>query len=172
MNHIITEYDLEDIKECPICMVEYVINDTTNITSCGHIFHNNCLSKWELKQKENEKKVECPICRKNYNKKYFDRQTIQKWTEKGKNFDLQNNNFLEKLSVKSLRNISKSLNLDINGCYDKNDFLQILNNYFKICSLKNIKNFLKNEKVDFSNLVEKKELLLLYMIYIIRTCGN
>ena len=60
MNHIITHYDLEDINECPICMVDYKENEITKITSCGHIFHTECIDRWIKKKKA----YNCPICRK------------------------------------------------------------------------------------------------------------
>jgi hypothetical protein len=46
-----------DIKNnCPICF-----KDTTNniILDCNHVFCNNCIKEWLVKNKNN-----CPICRK------------------------------------------------------------------------------------------------------------
>ena len=48
---------------CPICLESFQENPTKAIykTSCGHVFHNNCLDEFcEIKQG----KTECPICRK------------------------------------------------------------------------------------------------------------
>ena len=167
MNHIITEIDLDDVKECPICMNEFKLNESTAITSCGHIYHNDCLNKWVAKIKKNK----CPICRENYNKTFFDKKTIVKWTEKGKALDISDN-FLEKFSVKTISKIVKSLYLECKGCYDKNDFLQVYNEHIKKITLKQIITFLSVNNIDYSTIKEKDQLLKLYQIYILRSCGK
>lgn len=167
MNHIITEIDLDDVKECPICMNEFQLNESTSITSCGHIYHNDCLNKWISKIKQNK----CPICRETYNNTFFNQETIVKWTEKGKALDIYDN-FLEKFSVKTISKIVKSLYLDYKGCYDKNDFLQVYNYHIKKITLKQITTFLSVNNIDYSTIKEKDQLLKLYQIYILRSCGK
>ena len=167
MEHLITKYDLDEITECPICMLEYQVNDPTIITSCGHIYHKKCINNWVIKTDLKK----CPICRKLFNSNFFDKLTIDKWTDKGKKMDLKNKNLYDNLSVKNIRKISQSLYLKINGCYDKNDFIQIIQEYMNNLTIRQIKNYLNLNKIDYSNLIEKEDLLLLYQIFVIRSCG-
>ncbi|KAL9649968.1 hypothetical protein ABK040_014985 [Willaertia magna] len=46
---------------CPICMEEFQINSIVCITSCGHVYHNNCLLGFE--KCNYWKKRSCPMCR-------------------------------------------------------------------------------------------------------------
>ena len=166
MEHLITKYDLDEIPECPICMVDFKENDATIITSCGHIYHKKCMNNWILKTEIKS----CPICRKIFNCNFFDKSTIDKWTDKGKKMDLKNINLFNELSVKNIRKIAKSLYLKINGCYDKNDFIQVIQEYMNNLSLRQIKNYLNMNRIDYSDILEK-DLLLLYQIFITRSCG-
>ena len=84
---------------------------------------------------------------------------------------LINKNLFKDLSVKNIKKIAKSLYLKIHGCYDKNDFIQVIQEYMNNLSLKQIKNYLNMNNIDYSNLLEKKDLLLLYQIFVIRSCG-
>uniref|UniRef100_A0A1B0A2S8 RING-type domain-containing protein n=1 Tax=Glossina pallidipes TaxID=7398 RepID=A0A1B0A2S8_GLOPL len=45
---------------CPICMDNFNNSDTIYNTSCGHIFHYNCIQRWRLKS------ANCPVCRVAY----------------------------------------------------------------------------------------------------------
>lgn len=48
--------------ECPVCLRE-MDPDETEVTSCGHSFHQKCLESW-LKFCENQNKAAtCPVCR-------------------------------------------------------------------------------------------------------------
>jgi len=46
-----------DINECSIYSKEIEPNNLTQI-NCGHLFHTDCLSKWQKKQNK------CPLCKK------------------------------------------------------------------------------------------------------------
>ena len=46
---------LNSTNICPICQENLIIDNVS--TSCGHIFHRNCLMEWL------HKKNECPVCR-------------------------------------------------------------------------------------------------------------
>jgi len=51
---------------CSICFSLYKENEYQRILgNCGHYFHKKCIDKWF---KKNEDSMNCPICRKNYNK--------------------------------------------------------------------------------------------------------
>ena len=48
--------------ECPVCL-RNMDPDETEVTSCGHTFHRQCLESW-LKFCENQDKpATCPVCR-------------------------------------------------------------------------------------------------------------
>lgn len=46
-----------DINECSIYSKEIKPNNLTQI-NCGHLFHTDCLSKWQKRQNK------CPLCKK------------------------------------------------------------------------------------------------------------
>tara|TARA_B100000035_G_scaffold315280_1_gene334926 strand:- start:1890 stop:2441 length:552 start_codon:yes stop_codon:yes gene_type:complete len=52
----------EKNEDCPICIAP-LIDQTILITSCNHIFHKDCISKY---CNEDEKFI-CPLCRKDNN---------------------------------------------------------------------------------------------------------
>ena len=43
--------------QCIICMEEFEEKEKVKLLPCGHIFHNNCIKQWLLKQKT------CPFCK-------------------------------------------------------------------------------------------------------------
>ena len=43
--------------QCIICMEEFQEKETVKLLPCGHIFHDNCIKQWLLKQKT------CPFCK-------------------------------------------------------------------------------------------------------------
>lgn len=54
----------DDDDVCPICLDNFEVGDTVmfsrnNLSSCAHVFHEECLLQWLLEQRENE----CPTCR-------------------------------------------------------------------------------------------------------------
>jgi hypothetical protein len=71
---------LADNESCGICLdkfhakesskkslpekpaLAHVFPDTT-LTPCGHLFHSECLKKWQDHQKTISKKPNCPYCR-------------------------------------------------------------------------------------------------------------
>ena len=58
-----------DKFNCPICLDSLIFRRVVLKTECNHVFHKSCLDDWILCQKLNEKKPECPICRKKFNLK-------------------------------------------------------------------------------------------------------
>lgn len=54
---------------CSICRSTYT-TDTVASTPCGHKFHATCLLAWEMK------KLNCPICRHEYDKSVFNCVTL------------------------------------------------------------------------------------------------
>jgi len=54
------KYDKNKYSEnyqCIICMEEFENNENVKLLPCDHIFHNNCIKQWLLKQKT------CPFCK-------------------------------------------------------------------------------------------------------------
>eukprot|EP00923_Selenidium_pygospionis_P027137 GHVN01048739.1.p1 GENE.GHVN01048739.1~~GHVN01048739.1.p1 ORF type:complete len:293 (+),score=54.22 GHVN01048739.1:51-929(+) len=62
--------------DCSIC-TERLLNSMTNLTTCGHIFHTDCILKWFARAVEKNGKrsrrerdevvqAECPLCRKKF----------------------------------------------------------------------------------------------------------
>ena len=54
------KYDKNKYSEnylCIICMEEFQKNEKVKLLPCGHIFHDNCIKQWLLKQKT------CPFCK-------------------------------------------------------------------------------------------------------------
>jgi len=61
MNWVNTnEYDPTDT--CPICYEEYSVAQAIYKTSCGHLFHNNCLNAYF---EAHHGYGDCPTCRSN-----------------------------------------------------------------------------------------------------------
>ena len=53
-------YDKDKYSEnyqCIICMEEFEKKEKVKLLPCGHIFHDNCIKEWLLKQKS------CPFCK-------------------------------------------------------------------------------------------------------------
>ena len=53
-------YDKDKYSEnyqCIICMEEFQKKEKVKLLPCGHIFHDNCIKEWLLKQKS------CPFCK-------------------------------------------------------------------------------------------------------------
>ena len=49
-------------NDCSICLEDFKRDDNVITLQCKHIFHENCLINWFIKQNSN--KIECPICNK------------------------------------------------------------------------------------------------------------
>jgi hypothetical protein len=43
--------------DCAICLQAFEMNDLIEETLCRHIYHENCLEEWSLKNEI------CPLCR-------------------------------------------------------------------------------------------------------------
>lgn len=55
------EAEIRDEK-CSICLDNF--RDATQTFVCCHIFCQPCIVNWNFKQVKEEKKVNCPLCRK------------------------------------------------------------------------------------------------------------
>ncbi len=64
--HKIKDNDAIVSEICPICYDEFKVREyKRTLDQCSHCFHKKCIDKWFRKNQDN---MNCPICRKNYNK--------------------------------------------------------------------------------------------------------
>ena len=54
----------DEKKACPICMMDFAINDETRQLPCFHEFHKDCVDKWFQQQNDKGKDASCPLDRK------------------------------------------------------------------------------------------------------------
>ncbi|XP_038687460.1 uncharacterized RING finger protein P32A8.03c-like [Tripterygium wilfordii] len=47
-----------DSSECPICLGSFVVGEDVVRLSCGHIFHHECVERWQRRSGT------CPVCRR------------------------------------------------------------------------------------------------------------
>lgn len=178
MNHLITEIDQSEYPECIICMNDFILHEPSVITSCGHIYHKECIDLWEKERysKDEEydiylnsvKQNDCPICRCDYSNQFIDNLVIDKWTEKGSKIDIREQNF-KLLSIKSLKLIMKKLFINYNHCIEKVDLINLIIQYIENKKIRQIKDYLDKLKVDYSKLFEKRDLENLYLVILTRT---
>ena len=45
-----------DERECPICMVEYEVDDEIRFLPCMHVYHTKCVDDWL------QRNLSCPVC--------------------------------------------------------------------------------------------------------------
>jgi Ring finger domain len=69
INQLVTLNDCGERDFCCICMLQFEIGENIKLLPCNkkHIFHNACIDKW-LSHNKN-----CPTCRKEINKKLFNK---------------------------------------------------------------------------------------------------
>lgn len=52
--------------QCSICLDDVLENENSTRTSCGHVFHKNCLESWiNQSRAQNSDIYSCPLCRSN-----------------------------------------------------------------------------------------------------------
>jgi hypothetical protein len=53
-------------EECAICLddIDGIRTDNVDVLKCGHIFHSDCMARWEKQCKERSFVRTCPYCRK------------------------------------------------------------------------------------------------------------
>jgi hypothetical protein len=77
----------DDLPEtmCPICFYDFSETPDQAVykTDCGHVFHNNCLNKYCIKNERRGNPQICPMCRKDLNTEKSD-QCTDVWAFKNK----------------------------------------------------------------------------------------
>jgi len=56
----------EHIDDCSICLENIINEEHKKITTCNHIFHEECMAIWILQNNS------CPLCRKNLDSNTYD----------------------------------------------------------------------------------------------------
>ncbi|KAG7191049.1 hypothetical protein KM043_007095 [Ampulex compressa] len=51
------EIEIDEVKQCPVCLKEFEVGSMAKSMPCRHIFHKECIVPWL--QKTNS----CPLCR-------------------------------------------------------------------------------------------------------------
>lgn len=54
-------------EHCSICFEQYEVGQLKRtLDTCNHVFHKKCIDKWFRKNSDD---MNCPVCRKNYNRR-------------------------------------------------------------------------------------------------------
>jgi hypothetical protein len=156
----LTELDIKMCNTCNICFDDFNIGEKGCVTSCGHIFHKDCISPWITKIKKHE----CPVCNKQFTTNSIKEETIDRWK---KTADEQNVlgskvSTVINMSVKEMKNILTSHGYDISKIFEKNELRDLVNEllYTKL-STKEITKILDEKKINYKNCLEKNELIRL-----------
>ena len=99
-----TGYDVE--KECAVCMSQFERGDHVRMLPCRHEFHTSCIDKWLLEQNRT-----CPCCR------------IDVCANPAPTNHVPIPADLEQLSVKELKEILTSRQVDFSDCCEKHDLI-------------------------------------------------
>lgn len=62
-------------KQCPICTLEFEIDDNIRSTPCNHFFHMDCIYQWLTKHCTHPL---CPVCRHDCREPYINNQKKKK----------------------------------------------------------------------------------------------
>lgn len=109
----------ETNKECAICLDDQRIGQTACKLPCGHLFHRPCVVSWL------EKQCTCPSCR-------FELETADAVYESQRKARMQSRKLrirvdeLHAKKVSELRQLCRSLEVDISNCVDKRDIVERL----------------------------------------------
>merc|ERR1719401_2468529 len=105
----ITAEDLvdENNRECRICFDENLIGSKVARLPCGHLFHKACIEGWLTKH------CTCPVCRYELetDDPVYERERVERMRHRKPRFRKHE---LERLSIRYLRELYKSLNIDLN----------------------------------------------------------
>ncbi|KAI0982531.1 hypothetical protein GJ496_001770 [Pomphorhynchus laevis] len=59
VDYKITQEDIDNRKDCPICMEDFKLDEISKRLPCKHAFHERCILQWL------EQRGTCPVCRRN-----------------------------------------------------------------------------------------------------------
>ena len=109
----------ETNKECAICLNEIKLGMKACKLPCGHLYDRECLKVWL------EKHCTCPVCR-------FELETDDAQYESQRKCRMKSRKLryrldeLQHKKISELREISSSLSVNITGCIDKNEIIDLL----------------------------------------------
>ena len=118
---VVTADDLleETNKECAICLSEIKLGMKACKLPCGHLYDRECLKVWL------EKHCTCPVCR-------FELETDDAQYESQRKCRMKSRKLryrldeLQHKKISELREISSSLSVNISGCIDKSEIIDLL----------------------------------------------
>lgn len=111
----------ETNKECLICLMEQEVGTLACKLPCGHLFHKACVKEWLVKQ------CTCPVCRYEIGTDDSNYEHKRKAKMKQRKLRMRKDELKQK-TILQLKELSKSLAIDITGCFDKQDIVD------KICA--------------------------------------
>ena len=110
----------EELEPCPICMCDLKEGDKFCCLPCGHHYHEECINTWF------DRKNTCPNCRFPLltGNQTIDGDILRE--QINHTICAVNRNDKWSPTVKSLKNVLKYRGVDISGCVEKSELLQLV----------------------------------------------
>jgi hypothetical protein len=156
----LSELDIKMCSACSICLEDFKIGEKACITSCGHIYHKECLEPWL----NNIKKYNCPVCKKNFTTDRINTEAIDRWknTANEQNKLGTNPNTIKNMSIKTLKKILTDHKYDLRGICEKKELIDMVHELFHDkLSIKDIKKTLDEKNISYKGCLEKSEFIRL-----------
>ncbi len=106
-------------RECTVCLEEQKLGTSAVKLQCGHLFHRDCLIEWLKCQ------CTCPVCRFEIETDdiYYERDRKNRMKKRKLRFRLDE---ISKKSISQLKELAKTLQVNIAGCLDKTEVIEAL----------------------------------------------
>ena len=156
----LSNLDIKQCDKCSICLENFEIGEKACITSCGHIYHKECLEPW-LK---NIKKYNCPVCKKDFTTDSINKEAIDRWknTANEQNQLGAKSDSIKNMSVKTLKKILIDHGYDLKGIIEKSELIGMVHDLlYKKLSIIDIKKILDKRKISYKGCLEKSEFIRL-----------
>ena len=109
----------ETNKECAICLSEIKLGMKACKLPCGHLYDRECLKVWL------EKHCTCPVCRFELETDDVQYESQRKCRMKSRKLRYRLDELQHK-RASELKEIASSLSVNISGCIDKNEIIDLL----------------------------------------------
>jgi hypothetical protein len=90
--------EVDTTEECPICSQAFDSQHAVYKTSCGHLFHNDCLNQWCETSYDRGSELTCPTCRANIQ----DEDCPNIWAFKNKALEEDTPDFRDKPELRAI----------------------------------------------------------------------